>query len=96
MGGRRLAVLHPVKVVLTNIAPGESVTCHAVDNPQDPAPRTREVALTREVFIEQDDFAEVPPPLFSCAAFAVPSRRASLHLGPIYRAILKDPRCALS
>ena len=61
---RRLAVLHPVKVVLTNIAPGESVTCHAVDNPQDPSPRTREVALTREVFIEQDDFAEVPPPKY--------------------------------
>ena len=61
---RRLAVLHPVKVVLTNLAPGETVTCHAVDNPQDENPRTREVALTREVYIEQDDFAEVPPPKY--------------------------------
>ena len=49
---------------LINLAPGETVTCRAVDNPQDENPRTREVALTREVYIEQDDFAEVPPPKY--------------------------------
>ena len=61
---RRLAVLKPIKLVLTNIPPGESVTCTATNNPQDETPTTRPLALTREVFIETDDFAEVPPPKY--------------------------------
>jgi glutaminyl-tRNA synthetase len=61
---RRLAVLHPIKLVLTNIAAGESVVCTATNNPQDEQPTTRPVELTREVFIESDDFAEVPPPKY--------------------------------
>jgi len=61
---RRLAVLRPVKLVLTNLAPGEVVECAATDNPQDEHPTTRPLALTREVFIESDDFAEVPPPKY--------------------------------
>ena len=61
---RRLAVLRPVKLVLTNIAPGETVECEAVNNPQSETPTKRRIALTREVFIESDDFAEVPPPKF--------------------------------
>ena len=61
---RRLAVLRPVKVVLTNLAPGEEVACEAVNDPQSETPTTRPVALTREVFIEADDFAEVPPPKY--------------------------------
>ncbi|MDI1337936.1 MAG: glutamine--tRNA ligase [Lacunisphaera sp.] len=62
--GRRLAVLRPVKLVLTNLAAGEVFECAATNNPQDENPTTRPVALTREVFIEADDFAEVPPPKF--------------------------------
>jgi len=61
---RRLAVLRPVKLVLTNLAPGEVIECDATDNPQDDISTTRKVALTREVFIESDDFAEVPPPKY--------------------------------
>jgi glutaminyl-tRNA synthetase len=61
---RRLGVLHPLKLVLTNLAPGEVIACEAVNNPQSEAPTTRTVNLTREVYIEQDDFAEVPPPKF--------------------------------
>ncbi len=61
---RRLAVLKPIRVVLTNIPAGETVTCAATNNPQDEQPTTRPVALTREVFIEADDFAEVPPPKY--------------------------------
>ena len=61
---RRLAVLKPVKIVLTNLAPGEVVECNATNNPQDEQPTTRSIALTREVFIESDDFAEVPPPKY--------------------------------
>jgi glutaminyl-tRNA synthetase len=61
---RRLAVLRPVKVVLTNLAEGEVIECDATNNPQDEHPTTRQVALTREVFIESDDFAEAPPPKY--------------------------------
>ncbi len=61
---RRLAVLKPIKLVLTNIAPGEVLECDATNNPQDETPTTRKLALTREVFIDCDDFAEVPPPKY--------------------------------
>ena len=61
---RRLAVLKPVKIVLTNIPAGEIIECQATNNPQDENPTTRPVALTREVYIESDDFAEVPPPKY--------------------------------
>jgi len=61
---RRLAVLKPIKVVLTNIPAGEVVLCDATNNPQDETPTTRKISLTREVYIESDDFAEVPPPKY--------------------------------
>jgi glutaminyl-tRNA synthetase len=61
---RRLAVLRPVKLVLTNLPAGEVILCDATNNPQDENPTTRKIALTREVFIESDDFAEVPPPKY--------------------------------
>lgn len=61
---RRMAVLRPVKLVLTNLAPAEVITCDATNDPQSEAPTTRPLALTREVYIDADDFAEVPPPKF--------------------------------
>ena len=61
---RRLAVLRPLKIVLTNLSPGEVIECDAVNNPEDPAAGTRKIPLTRELFIEQDDFREVPPPKY--------------------------------
>jgi glutaminyl-tRNA synthetase len=64
LAARRLAVLRPLKLVLTNLAAGEVIPCAAANNPQDETPTTRVVELTREVFIEADDFAEVPPPKY--------------------------------
>lgn len=61
---RRLGVLRPIKLVLTNIPAGETLECSATNNPQDETPTTRKIALTREVYIESDDFAEVPPPKY--------------------------------
>ncbi len=61
---RRLSVLHPLKLVLTNIAEGEVIECDATNDPQNETPTTRKVALTREVYIETEDFAEVPPPKY--------------------------------
>ena len=61
---RRMGVLRPVKVVLTNLQPDEVVPCEAVNNPEDPSAGTRTLHLTREVWIEHDDFMETPPPKF--------------------------------
>jgi glutaminyl-tRNA synthetase len=61
---RRLAVLRPVRIILTNIPAGETIECDATNNPQSETPTTRKIALTREVFIEADDFAEMPPPKY--------------------------------
>jgi glutaminyl-tRNA synthetase len=61
---RRLAVLRPLKVVLTNIPAGQVIECEANNNPEDPQAGTRKVPLSREIYIEQDDFKEVPPPKY--------------------------------
>jgi len=61
---RRLAVLRPVKLVLTNIPAGEKLECAATNDPQSETPTTRRIHLTREVYIESEDFAEVPPPKY--------------------------------
>jgi glutaminyl-tRNA synthetase len=61
---RRLAVLRPIKVILTNYPQGQSETLNAVNNPEDPNSGTREVTFTRELFIESSDFMEDPPPKY--------------------------------
>lgn len=61
---RRLGVLKPIKIVLTNIEAESPVECSATNNPQDENPTVRPLVLTREVFIESDDFAEIPPPKY--------------------------------
>ncbi|HUA36874.1 MAG TPA: glutamine--tRNA ligase/YqeY domain fusion protein [Candidatus Sulfopaludibacter sp.] len=61
---RRLAVLRPIKVVITNYPEGKTEELDAVNNPEDPTAGTRQVPFGRELYIEQDDFKEVPPPKF--------------------------------
>ncbi len=66
---RRMAVLHPLKLVLTNWpvdASGDPVVewFEVNNNPENPADGTRKLPFTGELFIESDDFAEVPPPKF--------------------------------
>jgi glutaminyl-tRNA synthetase len=61
---RRLAVLRPIKVVITNYPEGKTEDLDAVNNPEDPNAGTRKVPFSRELYIEQDDFKEVPPPKF--------------------------------
>ena len=61
---RRMAVLKPLKLVLENIPEGEARTVEAVNNPEDPAAGIRAIPFGRELFIEQDDFMEVPPKKF--------------------------------
>ncbi len=61
---RRLAVLRPLRVVITNLPEGHTEELPATNNPQDPEGGTRLVPFSRELWIEQDDFAEVPPPKY--------------------------------
>ncbi len=61
---RRIAILHPIKVVVTNYPEDKVEYFSLPNNPQNPDAGTRQVAFTRELYIDADDFAEVPPPKF--------------------------------
>jgi glutaminyl-tRNA synthetase len=61
---RRMAVLRPLKVVITNYPQGQSEELDAVNNPEDPNAGTRKVPFSRTLYIEQDDFREHPPPKY--------------------------------
>jgi len=61
---RRLAVLRPVKVLITNYPEGQVEQLSALNNPEDPSAGARAVPFSRQLFIEQDDFMESPPPKF--------------------------------
>jgi len=61
---RAMAVLNPLKLIIDNYPEGESEFMEASNNPEDPSAGTRQVPFSREVFIEQDDFREVPPPKY--------------------------------
>lgn len=61
---RRMAVLNPLKVVITNYPEGESETLSAVNNPENESDGKREIPFSREIFIEKDDFMEDPPKKF--------------------------------
>ncbi len=61
---RRMAVLDPLKVVITNYPEGEVEWMDAVNNPEDEAVGTRQVPFSRELYIERADFMENPPKKF--------------------------------
>jgi glutaminyl-tRNA synthetase len=61
---RRLVVLRPVKVVLTNYPEGKIEELAAVNNPEDPSAGTRSVPFSKVLYIDRDDFQENPPPKY--------------------------------
>jgi len=61
---RVMAVLRPLKVVIDNYPQGQVEQLEAVNNPEDPSAGTRTVPFSRVVYIEQEDFREVPPKKF--------------------------------
>ena len=61
---RVMAVLDPIKVVLTNYPEGQTELLEAINNPEDPAAGTREVPFARELYIERGDFMKDPPKKF--------------------------------
>ena len=61
---RAMAVLHPLKLVIDNYPEGEQEFVEVANNPEDASAGTRQVPFSREIYIEQDDFREVPPPKY--------------------------------
>lgn len=61
---RVMAVLKPLKVVITNYPEGQVEELDAINNPADPESDTRKVPFTRELYIEQEDFMEDAPKKF--------------------------------
>ncbi len=58
---RAMAVIHPLKLVIDNYPDGKVEELEAVNNPEDPSMGTREIPFSGILYIEQDDFREIPP-----------------------------------
>jgi glutaminyl-tRNA synthetase len=61
---RAMVVVRPLRVVLENYTEGATEIIEAVNNPEDPSAGSRQIPFSRELFIEQDDFMEVPAKKF--------------------------------
>ena len=61
---RRMAVLDPLKVVITNYPEGSGEELEAINSPEDPGAGTRMVPFGREIYIERQDFMDDPPKKF--------------------------------
>ncbi|MCL2020529.1 MAG: glutamine--tRNA ligase/YqeY domain fusion protein [Betaproteobacteria bacterium] len=57
---RRVAVLDPIKLIITNYPEGQTETCHAPNHPLKPELGKRELPFSRELWIEREDFREIP------------------------------------
>jgi glutaminyl-tRNA synthetase len=61
---RAMAVLRPLKLVIDNCPVGQIEYVEVQNNPEDASAGTRQVIFSGEIYIEQDDFREVPPPKY--------------------------------
>ncbi len=61
---RAMAVVRPLKVVIDNYPEGQEEFVEVANNPEDPNAGTRQAPFSRELYIEQDDFRETPPPKY--------------------------------
>ena len=88
---RVMAVLRPLRVVLENYAEGRVEEVEAVNNPEDPTVGTRKVPFSRVLYIERDDFREVPPKKFFRLA---PGQEVRLRYAYIIKCVgvVKDER----
>ncbi|MCC7145472.1 MAG: glutamine--tRNA ligase/YqeY domain fusion protein [Phycisphaeraceae bacterium] len=87
---RAMAVLRPLKVVIENYPQGQIEELDAVNNPEDPSAGTRKVPFGREIYIEQEDFAQVPPPKYFRLS---PGKEVRLRWGYLITCtgVTKDP-----
>ncbi len=88
---RVMAVLDPLKVVITDYPEGKIEEMEAVNNPEDPSQGSRIVPFSRELYIERDDFRETPPPKFFRLA---PGKEVRLRYGYFIKCekVIKDPK----
>jgi glutaminyl-tRNA synthetase len=88
---RVMAVLRPLKVVIENYPEGQTEEFDAVNNPEDASAGTRKVPFSRELYIEQDDFQEVPQPKYFRLA---PGREVRLRAAYFVKCVgvVKDER----
>ena len=88
---RVMGVLHPVKVIVTNYPEGQVEEIEAVNNPEDPSAGTRKVPFAREIYIDQDDFRELPPPKYFRLS---PGKEVRLRYGYIIKCedYVKNPQ----
>ena len=86
---RVMAVLRPLKIIIDNYPPDKVEQMQAINNPEDPGAGTRMVPFSRELYIEQDDFMEVPPKKFYRLA---PGREVRLRYAYFVRCtgVVKD------
>ena len=87
---RAMAVLRPLRVVIENVPEGQVETFDAVNNPEDASAGSRPVPFSRVLWIEQDDFREVPPPKYHRLS---PGVEVRLRYGYLIRCtgVVKDP-----
>jgi len=87
---RAMAVLNPLKVVITNYPEGEELL-PATNNPEDESAGTRMVPFARELYIEQEDFREIPPPKYHRLS---PGKEVRLRAAYIIKCekVIKDAR----
>ena len=87
---RALAVLRPLKVVIDNYPAGQVEELDAINNPEDPSMGTRKIPFSRVLYLEQEDFREVPPPKYYRLS---PGREVRLRYAYFItcRSVVKDP-----
>ena len=87
---RAMAVLKPLKVVITNYPENAEEELPAMNNPEDESAGTRMVPFSREIYIDQDDFREIPPPKYHRLS---PGKEVRLRAGYIIRCekAVRDP-----
>jgi len=86
---RVMTVLNPLKVVITNYPDGQSEELEAINNPEDSSMGSRILPFSKEVYIDKDDFKEVPPPKFHRLS---PGKEVRLRYAYIIRCdeVIKD------
>jgi glutaminyl-tRNA synthetase len=91
---RRLAVLRPIKVVLTNYPEGQVEQLDAVNNSEQPETGSRKIPFSRELYIDRDDFMEIPPPKYFRLR---PGGEVRLKYAYIIRCdeVIKDAACEI-
>jgi glutaminyl-tRNA synthetase len=87
---RVFGILRPLRVVITNYPEGQVEELEAINNPEDESMGTRKVPFSRVIYIEQDDFREVPPPKYRRL---IPGREVRLRYAYFITCVdvIKDP-----